>query len=63
MAEEGLTFSLGDHEVAVTGWNELISWLEKERAKWAWLVAGDGYTDVHSIASAVQFRSRPRSRP
>jgi hypothetical protein len=55
VAEEKLEFSLGAHgDATVYGWDGLIRWVEKERAKWAWLVPGDGRTDVHSIASTVQ---------
>lgn len=53
--EETLTFSLGAHgDATVRGWDDLIRWVERERAKWAWLVPGDGRTDAHGIAQHVQ---------
>lgn len=55
MTKERFTFSLGVHDDAtVDGWDGLDRWMEKERAHWAWLVRGDGKTDVHGWASAVQ---------
>lgn len=54
VAEEKFTFSLGEDEVTVRGWDALERWLERERARWDWLVRGDGNTDAHNWASTVQ---------
>jgi hypothetical protein len=55
VAEEKFEFSLGaDGDGAVDGWEGLLLWLAKERAKWTWLVPGDGATDAHGWASNIQ---------
>jgi hypothetical protein len=47
VADDRFTFSLGADEiqVSVASWDELIRWLENERAQWTWLVRG-GETDL-----------------
>ncbi|MXP30137.1 hypothetical protein GRI58_15110 [Porphyrobacter algicida] len=55
MATEELTFSIGpDGKVTVRSFDELLRWIEKERASWSWLVRGDGSVDRHNIATNVQ---------
>jgi hypothetical protein len=40
--------------VKVKSWDQLLQLMQKERAKWAWLVRGDGATDQHGWATNVQ---------
>src|SRR5687767_9980020 len=54
VADEKFTFSLGaSGDATVDGWEDLLLWLAKERAKWSWLVPGEGATDSHGWASNV----------
>lgn len=51
---EPFTFSIGhDMTVTVRDWEELFSWLDKERGKWSWLTRGDGRTDRFNVAGAI----------
>lgn len=53
MSEE-LSFSIGsDANITVRSWDELLRWLETERAKWGWLVRNDGRTDRQSVATTI----------
>lgn len=51
---EPFTFSIGhDMTVTVRDWEELFSWLDKERGKWSWLARGDGRTDRFQVAATI----------
>lgn len=51
---EAFTFSIGhDMTVTVRDWDELFSWIAKERGKWSWLARGDGRTDRFQVAAAI----------
>lgn len=54
MANE-FTFSIGSGgNVTVRSYGELQRWLDKERAKWAWLDPDDEELDRNNIASSIQ---------
>lgn len=37
-----------------TDWDKLQKWFDSERAQWAWLVRGDGVTDLSGVSTHVQ---------
>lgn len=51
---EALTFSIGpDGDVTIGSYDELIRWLEDERAQWSWLALGDTTQNKAPVALYV----------
>ncbi len=54
--ETAFEFEVGNEQipVRVDSWDDLISWLDSERAKWEWLVRGGPTEVANQIATHVQ---------